>query len=196
MCSFSKRLGNCAVYLMRQDFFKSKPLMSSAQLDSKLKELYPKDYKGMPSAASAQRIGQVCREQFSSFLAASAKYEVDPSSFSGKPRLPGYSNKYRIFYVSRNGFKVKDGNLILSGGKKFGLQPIKITTCTVDCHLEANSHRYRAFCLFMALMITTKSLRVIAGTAQRAVLGGCLLKGGTRPYRSKDYLLPKSTFQC
>lgn len=33
-------------------------------------------------------------------------------------------------------------------------------------------------------MITTKSLRVIAGTAQRAVLGGCLLKGGTRPYRS------------
>ena len=36
----------------------------------------------------------------------------------------------------------------------------------------------------MALMITTKSLRVIAGTAQRAVLGGCLLKGGTRPYRS------------
>ena len=129
MCSFSKRLGNSAVYLMRQDFFKSKPLMTSAQLDSKLKELYPKDYNGMPSAASAQRIGQVCREQFSSFLAASAKYEVDPSSFSGKPRLPGYSNKYRTFYVSRNGFKVKDGNLILSGGKKFGLQPIKITCC-------------------------------------------------------------------
>ncbi|MDT3662638.1 MAG: hypothetical protein ROM54_03850, partial [Anaerobiospirillum sp.] len=48
----------------------------------------------------------------------------------------------------------------------------KKSTCTVDCHLEANSHRYRAFCLFMALMITTKSLRVIAGTAQRAVLGG------------------------
>ena len=63
----------------------------------------------------------------------------------------------------------------------------KISTCTVDCHLEANSHRYRAFCLFMALMITTKSLRVIAGTAQRAVLGGCLLKGGTRPYRSQDF---------
>ena len=66
--------------------------------------------------------------------------------------------------------------------------PGKAPTCTVDCHLEASSHRYRAFCLFMALMITTmittKSLRVIAGTAQRAVLGGCLLKGGTRPYRS------------
>ena len=40
--------------------------------------------------------------------------------------------------------------------------------------------------------ITTKSLRVIAGTAQRAVLGGCLLKGGTRPYRSSLLALDES----
>ena len=133
LCSFSKRLGNCAVYLMRQDVFASNPLMTSAQLDRKLKEIYPQDYKGMPSAASAQRMGQVCREQFRSFIAASAKYKVDDSFFTGKPRLPGYSKKYRTFYVSRNGFKVQDGFLSISGGKKFGFQPIKITCCQNQC---------------------------------------------------------------
>ena len=134
LCSHAKRLGNCAVYLMRQDVFNTQPLMTSSQLDKKLKELYPQDYREMPSAASAQRIGQVCREQFRDFILATAKYnkekeQGEKSSFNGKPRLPGYAKKYRTFYVSRNGFKIQDGLLRITGGKKFGFQPLKITCC-------------------------------------------------------------------
>ena len=119
---------------MRQDVFNTQPLMTSSQLDKKLKELYPQDYREMPSAASAQRIGQVCREQFRDFILATAKYnkekeQGEKSSFNGKPRLPGYAKKYRTFYVSRNGFKIQDGLLRITGGKKFGFQPLKITCC-------------------------------------------------------------------
>jgi len=43
--------------------------------------------------------------------------EADPSKFKAMPRLPGYSKKYRTFVVGRNGYKVVEGNLILTDKK-------------------------------------------------------------------------------
>jgi len=45
------------------------------------------------------------------------------------PRLPGYSKKYRTFVVGRNGYKVVEGNLILTDKNDVGFPPLKIRSC-------------------------------------------------------------------
>ena len=69
----------------------------------------------MPSAASAQRQGQIVAKQFKSFAKASAEYKKHPEKFLGKPKLPGYRNKYRTFCVGRNGYKIENHRLIITG---------------------------------------------------------------------------------
>ena len=129
LCSASKRLGNCTAYLLRHKVFDELPIGSKSQTDQQVRELYSDDYKAMPSAASAQRQTQVIYEQFSSFYAALASYKKNPEKFKGEPKLPGYSKKYRAFYVARNGYKIENGLLTITGGKEFGLNPIKVLHC-------------------------------------------------------------------
>ena len=130
ICAATKREGNCATYYLRHViFFGIEDLGSKQATDQKMKELYPDDYKAMPSAASAQRTTQVIHEQFESFLAASKEYKLHPEKFTGKPKLPGYAKKFRTFCVGRNGFKIENGLLYISGGDKFGLKPVKVTCC-------------------------------------------------------------------
>ncbi len=53
----------------------------------------------MPSAASAQRQGQIVAKQFKSFAKASAEYKKHPEKFLGKPKLPGYRNKNIVHFA-------------------------------------------------------------------------------------------------
>lgn len=129
LCSASKRLGNCTAYYLRHQIFDKLPLGKKSYTDQKIRELYADDYTAMPSAASAQRQTQVIYEQFSSFYAAVASYNTNPEKFKAEPKLPGYSKKYRTFYVGRNGYKIENGLLTITGGKRFGLNPIKVLHC-------------------------------------------------------------------
>lgn len=129
LCQSAKRLGNCAVYTLRHNLFDNQPFLRAGDLDKHLREKYESDYRDMPSAAAAQRQGQIIAEQFKAFAFASREYKEHPEKFSGKPRLPGYKRKYRTFVVGRNGYKIENGILTVTGGSKFGFKGIKVKCC-------------------------------------------------------------------
>ena len=129
LCSIARRVGNCAVFTMRQDLFSKVGVKSRTKLDQHIRNAYPSDYRAMPSAASAQRQTQIVHEQFKSFFAAKAEYDLNSEKFTGKPKLPGYQKKYRTFVVGRNGYKIENGFLTISGAERYGLNPIKVLCC-------------------------------------------------------------------
>ena len=83
----------------------------------------------MPSAASAQRQGQVIAKQFKVFVKATAEYYKHPEKFRGKPKLPGYKRKYRTFYVGRNGYQIQNHQLIITGGEAIGFSAMTVLCC-------------------------------------------------------------------
>ena len=129
LCGLARRLGNCAAYHLRQRFFDGKGLPTRTELDTHLKEHYAKDYRAMPSAASAQRQGQVIAKDFKSFLKGSKDYKKHPEKYTGEPRLPGYCKKYRNFIVGYNGFSIKEGLLYLTGWEEVGFVPLPVMCC-------------------------------------------------------------------
>lgn len=132
----SRKLGNCAVYLLRHRVFEKAPVLTRKELDTELRHQYGSDYRAMPSAASAQRQGQVIAKQFKGFSKAAAEYSKHPEKFQGKPRLPGYRRRYRTFYVGRNGYQIRDYQLTITGGKDIDFSPIRIVCCK---HQEFNA---------------------------------------------------------
>ena len=129
LCSWARRLGNCAVYILRQRTFEKLPAPTRKELDTELRETYTVDYRRMPSAASAQRQGQVIAKEFKSFGKAMAAFSKDASKFKARPNLPGYRKRYRTFYVGRNGYQIVDHKLILTGGEEMGFAPLPIRCC-------------------------------------------------------------------
>ena len=125
----SRKLGNCAVYLLRHHHFEKQPVLTRKELDDALKLHYISDYRAMPSAASAQRQGQVIAKQFKAFVKATAEYYKYPEKFCGKPKLPGYKRKYRTFYVGRNGYQIQNHQLIITGGEAVGFSPMTVLCC-------------------------------------------------------------------
>ena len=125
----SRKLGNCAVYLLRHHHFEKQPVLTRKELDDALKLHYISDYRAMPSAASAQRQGQVIAKQFKAFVKATAEYYKHPEKFRGKPKLPGYKRKYRTFYVGRNGYQIQNHQLIITGGEAIGFCPMTVLCC-------------------------------------------------------------------
>ena len=128
-CSVAKSLGNCVAYHGRHLIFDNLKLGSASDFDKAIRELYEPVYRAMLSSAAAQRQVQIIHEQFTSFFAAMAAYHETPEKFLGRPRLPGYAEKFRTGVVGRNGYRIKDGYLILSGAEKFGFEPIKVQCC-------------------------------------------------------------------
>lgn len=126
LCSQSRKLGNCAVYILRHRIFGNQPPLTRAEFDRMLREQYPRDYRGMPSAASAQRQGQIIAKQFKSFAKASAEYKKHPEKFLGQPKLPGYRDRYRSFVVGRNGYKIENHRLSITGAESFGFEPLTV----------------------------------------------------------------------
>ena len=129
LCSLARRLGNCAVYLLRHRIFSHEAPLTRKELDTALRTHYSTDYRAMPSAASAQRQGQIIAQQFKSYAAASKEYRQHPEKFLGKPKLPGYARKYRTFYVARNGYQIVNHRLTITGGGDVGFAPLTIGCC-------------------------------------------------------------------
>ena len=129
LCSLARRLGNCAVYILRQRTFAKLPAPTRKELDTELRKTYIDDYRRMPSAASAQRQGQVIAKEFKSFAKAMSAFAKNPAKFKARPNLPGYRKRYRTFYVGRNGYQIVDHKLILTGGEEIGFAPLPIRCC-------------------------------------------------------------------
>ena len=129
LCSLARRLGNCAVYILRQRQFAKQPVLTRKELDTELREKYSLDYRCMPSAASAQRQGQVIAKEFKSFAKAISAFAKDSTKFKARPDLPGYRKRYRTFFVGRNGYQIVDNRLILTGGEDVGFTPLPIRCC-------------------------------------------------------------------
>ena len=129
LCSSARKLGNCATYILRHRVFDKRPPLSRKELDHMLKEEYPNDYKRMPSAASAQRQGQVIAKEFKSYAKASGEYKKHPEKFMGEPKLPGYKDKYRAFYVGSNGYRIQNGLLMITGGEQVDFHPLPVRCC-------------------------------------------------------------------
>ena len=129
LCSVARKLGNQAVYIQRQKIFAKEPRLNRVKLDQAVRLTSAELYRSMPSAASAQRQTQIIHEQFVSWHEAKKAFLADPSKFKAMPQLPGYSKKYRTFVVGRNGYKIVDGELILTDKNKVGFPALKIRSC-------------------------------------------------------------------
>ena len=83
----------------------------------------------MPSSASAQRVIQVFNKDWKSFFASIKEWRKSPEKFKGRPKLPHYAKYQKTFIVGRNGFKVENGYVHLTGATILDLKPFKIMCC-------------------------------------------------------------------
>lgn len=128
-CRLAKSIFNTANYRIRQAFIHNSEVISHSAVDKELKKTDNECYKGMPSAASAQRVIQVLGKDWKSFFAAIKDWKKHPEKYKGRPNLPKYAKHQKTFIVGRNGFKIVDGYVHLSGSPVLGLKPFKIICC-------------------------------------------------------------------
>ena len=127
-CNMTRYLYNAANYKIRQAFFKGITIFAS-EVDKEFKSTREDCYVRMPSAASAQRTLQILGDAWKSFWAAREEYNKSEGEFTRRPKVPGYANKQKTFVVGRNGFKIEDSKVYISGYQKLGLKPFKIKCC-------------------------------------------------------------------
>jgi putative transposase len=86
----SKNLYNAALYEMRQAFIHHGVYLSYEEMD---KRMQPHEaYKALPAKVAQQILRQLA-DAWKAFREAKAAYEEDPSTFTGRPRLPKYKHK-------------------------------------------------------------------------------------------------------
>ena len=132
LCGQARRLGNCAVYALPHRFFAKELLIARSELDKTVRSDNGKVYRSIPSAASALRQTQIASERMKSWLLASVSYRKNPEKFKAHPNLTGYKKRYRSFVVGRNGYKIENRRLYLTGGKEVGFQSLKIRCCAAQ----------------------------------------------------------------
>ena len=86
----SKNLYNAANYVVRQSFIRENVYLPYAEMHQRMKD--HEAYKALP-AKVAQWVLRLLDQNWQSFFAARAAWEVDPTKFLGLPRLPGYKDK-------------------------------------------------------------------------------------------------------
>ncbi|PGY09752.1 hypothetical protein [Bacillus sp. AFS031507] len=71
------------------------------------------DYLSMPSQSNQQTIKKVY-DDWKSFFEASKKYKINPTNFSGKPKIPKYKpkNGRTTCYLTNQITKIKNGNVL------------------------------------------------------------------------------------
>src|SRR5260221_478943 len=85
----SKNLYNAALYEMRQAFIRSGIYLSYEEMDTSMQ--CDEAYKALPAKVSQHVLKQLA-DAWKAFREAKAAYEEDPSTFTGRPRLP---NKHK-----------------------------------------------------------------------------------------------------
>ena len=106
----SKNLYNAALYEMRQAFIRSGIYLSYEEMDTRMQP--HEAYKALPAKVSQHVLKQLA-DAWKAFREAKAAYEEDPSTFTGRPKLPKYKHKtegrnvliYTIQAISKKGLK-------------------------------------------------------------------------------------------
>jgi putative transposase len=86
----SKNLYNAANYIVRQSFIQEGVYLGYHEMDRRMQG--HEAYHVLP-AKVAQWVLRLLDKNWQSFFAARAAWEVDPSRFLGRPKLPGYKEK-------------------------------------------------------------------------------------------------------
>ena len=123
----ANNLYNIGMYLMRQNFIKHSKLLSYPKLYRLIKRKvdYRENlvYQKLPYAQSSQQTLKEVQGTFAAWIKALKSYRVNPSKFTGRPRMPKYLRKGKRhgFWITSQNSKVKDGCLVIRR-----LDPIKI----------------------------------------------------------------------
>jgi putative transposase len=86
----SKNLWNAANYCIRQSFMYGHGVPSYNSMDKLIKPCW--EYKRLP-AKVAQQVLKLLEKSWKSYFATIAEYKLDPSRFTGRPKIPGYKDK-------------------------------------------------------------------------------------------------------
>ena len=124
----ARYLYNAADYKIRQAIFNGITIFAN-EVDKEFKSTREDCYVRMLSATSAQITLQILGDAWKSLMAASKEYQNSPDKFTGRPKVPGHANKQKTFVVGRNGVKIKDSKIYISGYQKLGLDPFTIKCC-------------------------------------------------------------------
>src|SRR5438132_8392116 len=114
----SKNLYNAALYEIRQAFIHDGKYLNYTEMDRRMQS--HKAYKALPAKVS-QQVLVLLDKNWTAFFEARAAYEEDPSTFTGRPRLPKYKHKtegrnilvYTVQALSKPG--MRDGLIRPSG---------------------------------------------------------------------------------
>lgn len=123
----ANNLYNIGMYVMRHNFIKHGKLLSYFQLcyviDKKVKARENLVYQKLPYAQSSQQTLKEVQGTFAAWIKALKSYRINPSKFTGRPRMPKYLRKGKRhgFWITSQNSKVKDGCLVICR-----LDPIKI----------------------------------------------------------------------
>ena len=85
------------------------------------------DYTSMPSQSNQQTMKKVY-DDWKSYFEASKKYKLNPTSFTGKPKIPKYKKKNgrTTCYLTNQITKFKDGNVLKLPGTHLALNLGKV----------------------------------------------------------------------
>ena len=86
----SKNLYNAALYEIRQAFIHEGKYLNYNEMDRRMQS--HEAYKALPAKVS-QQVLVLLDKNWIAFFEARAAYEEDPSTFTGRPRLPKYKHK-------------------------------------------------------------------------------------------------------
>jgi putative transposase len=106
MAWLSKNIYNCANYLVRQAFFKDSKagiernlgerewskLLVYKKLYKQVRKQYPQDYKALPKRVANEAI-KLLIQDWTSYDAAHADWEVSPHRYMGEPCIPRYKKR-------------------------------------------------------------------------------------------------------
>ncbi len=106
----SKNLYNAALYEIRQAFIHEGTYLNYHEMDKRMQS--HEAYKALPAKVS-QHVLILLHKNWISFFEARKAYEEDPSTFTGRPRLPKYEHKtegrnilvYTVQAISKRGLK-------------------------------------------------------------------------------------------
>ncbi len=86
----SKNLYNAALYEVRQAFIHEGKYLNYSEMDRRMQS--HEAYKALPAKVS-QQVLVLLDKNWTAFFEARAAYKEDPSTFTGRPRLPKYKHK-------------------------------------------------------------------------------------------------------
>jgi IS605 OrfB family transposase len=145
-CFASKNLYNAALYEMRHVYIFEHIYLNYAAMDQRMQQ--HEAYQALP-AKVAQQVLRLLEQNWKSFFEAKAAYEMEPSKFKGRPRIPGYLDKahgrflliYTMQAVSRNK-RILGRKLIQPSGLPISIKTLQDPRCIAQVRIVAKLNFY------------------------------------------------------